>query len=194
MIYTAAKKKSLEYYEAQLRRISEHRETDAEKEIRKLYKSLLNDLKGDIGKLYTDNADDTGVIDFSRLRRNGRYAKFLELVEERLDGVSPAVRREIKNTVQETYKEMYDGMVDAVEKAVNSEELAKSLESVRGVTPETIRRAVQNPISGLTLNETLEKNRQTWTIVNKKDTKRERLRRNHLLKSQFFFVGSQVSI
>ena len=33
-----------------------------------------------------------------------------------------------------------------------------------------------------------------WTIVNKKDTKRERLRRNHLLKSQFFFVGSQVSI
>ena len=93
-----------------------------------------------------------------------------------------------------TYKEMYDGMVDAVEKAVNSEELAKSLESVRGVTPETIRRAVQNPISGLTLNETLEKNRQTWTIVNKKDTKRERLRRNHLLKSQFFFVGSQVSI
>ena len=33
-----------------------------------------------------------------------------------------------------------------------------------------------------------------WTIVNKKDTKRERLRRNHLLKSQFFFIGSQVSI
>lgn len=35
---------------------------------------------------------------------------------------------------------------------------------------------------------------KNWTIVNKKDTKRERLRRNHLLKSQFFFVGSQVSI
>lgn len=160
MIDTAAKKKSLEYYEAQLRRISEHREVDAEKEIRKLYKSLLNDLKGDIGKLYADNADDAGAIDFARLRANGRHAKFLELVEERLDGVSPSVRREIKNTVQETYKEMYDGMVDAVEKAVNSEELAKSLDSIRGVTPETIRQAVQNPISGLTLNETLEKNRQ----------------------------------
>ena len=40
--------------------------------------------------------------------------------------------------------------------------------------------------------EMLEK--KIWTIVNKKDTKRERLRRNHLLKSQFFFVGSQVSI
>ena len=37
-------------------------------------------------------------------------------------------------------------------------------------------------------------NSNKWTIVNKKDTKRERLRRSHLLKSQFFFVGSQVSI
>ncbi len=160
MIYTASKKKSLEYYEAQLRRISEHREADAEKEIRKLYKSLLNDLKRDLGKLYAENADDTGLIDFARLRINGKYAKFLELVEKRLDGLSPDVRREIKNTVQETYKEMYDGMVDAVEKAANSEDLARSLDSVRGVTPETVRQAVQNPISGLTLNETLEKNRQ----------------------------------
>ena len=33
-----------------------------------------------------------------------------------------------------------------------------------------------------------------WTIVNKIDTKRERLRGKHLLKSQFFFVGRQVSI
>lgn len=34
----------------------------------------------------------------------------------------------------------------------------------------------------------------SWTIVNKIDTKRERLRGKHLLKSQFFFVGRQVSI
>ncbi|MBU5451381.1 RHS repeat-associated core domain-containing protein [Acetivibrio sp. MSJd-27] len=33
-----------------------------------------------------------------------------------------------------------------------------------------------------------------WTIVNKIDRKRERLRGKHLLKSQFFFVGRQVSI
>lgn len=143
-----------------MRRISEHREADAEKEIRKLYKSLLNDLKSDLGKLYANNADDAGVIDFARLRTNGRYAKFLELVEERLDEVSPVVRKEIRSVVQGTYKQMYDGMVDAVEKAANSEELAKSLDSIRAVTPETVRAAVQNPVSGLTLNETLEKNRQ----------------------------------
>lgn len=160
VICTAAKSKPLEYYEAQLRRISEHREAGAEKEIRNLYKSLLNDLKADLGKLYANNANDDGVIDFSRLRTNGRYAKFLELAQDRLDGVSPAVRKEIRTVVQDTYKEMYNGMVDAVKKATDSEDLAKSLDSIRAVTPETVKQAVQNPISGLTLNETLEKNRQ----------------------------------
>lgn len=152
--------RDLEWYEVQLRRISEHREADAEKEIRKLYKLLLSDLKSDLGKLYADNADDDGVIDFAHLRTNGRYAKFLELVEKRVNGVSPKVRKEITTIVQDTYKEAYEGLIDAVKHSKNIDELTIALDSVRAVTPETIKRAIQNPISGLTLNDTLEKNRQ----------------------------------
>ena len=150
----------LEWYNVQTRRIRAHREAGAEEEIRKLYKSLLNDLKSDLGKLYANNADDSGVIDFARLQRNSRYANFLELVEKRIDGISSKTRKEIKNTVQNTYKEAYEGLVDAVNKSKNMDELAEELKSIKSVTPETLKRAVQNPVSGLTLNDTLEKNRQ----------------------------------
>ena len=53
-----ATKKMLEQTLVQLRRIEEHRETEAEKEIRRLYQELLKDLKQFIGFEYAELAED----------------------------------------------------------------------------------------------------------------------------------------
>lgn len=151
--------KDLKYYESQLRRIEEHREKTAEKEIRKMYKEMLKDLQHFIADEYIKLAED-GKLTYEILHGKNRYASFLAEVEGHLNGISPKVSREIRNTVEEIYKIGYEGMVDAVRKSTTSEELYTALRSVSSVTPETIQAVVNNPVSGLTLSDTLEKNRR----------------------------------
>lgn len=160
-----AKDKDFSYYFAQLRRIEEHREQSAEKELRKLYKSMLKDTKHFIAEEYEQLAQD-GSLTFEILRAKGRDARFLAEVEQRLNGLSPQVSKEIKKTVEDMYRLSYNGMVDAVQKAKTTDELKEAFSGVKGVSAETIKAHVNNPIAGLTLKDTLEKNRKNiiWDI------------------------------
>ena len=151
--------KDLQYYYAQLRRIEEHREKSTEKEIRKVYKTMLTDLQHFISDEYVKLAED-GQLTYEILRGKNEYARFIDEVEKRLNGISPKVSKEIRATVNEMYKLSYDGMVDAVSKSTSSDTLRAAFKGVKGATPETIKAAVENPIAGLTLNDTLEKNRR----------------------------------
>ena len=151
--------KDMQYYYAQLRRIEEHREKSAEKEIRKVYKTMLTDLQHFISDEYVKLAED-GQLTYEILRGKNEYARFLDEVEKRLNGISPKVSKEIRTTVNEMYKLSYDGMVDAVRKSTSSDALRAAFKGVKGATPEMIKAAVENPVAGLTLNDTLEKNRR----------------------------------
>lgn len=151
---------NLEKYLYQLRRISDHREKTAEKEIRKTYKELLKELNAFLGNTYAAYSVDD-VLDYSTLAKAGMDARFLEEVEQRINSVTPKVAKQIQETVEATYTACYDGMVDAVKKAgSNRELLQKAFESVSTVTPDVIKAAVNNPVSGLTLKDTLEKHRK----------------------------------
>ena len=152
-------KSELEHYLVQLRRIEEHREADAEREIRKIYKALLKDLKQFLGVEYADYAQDDKLT-YEVLRAKGEYARFLEEVEIRINNFTPRAASEIRNTVEDTYKAAYQGMVTAVERSNGAAKLHENLEGIRAITPEIVKRAVENPISGLTLDDTLEKNRR----------------------------------
>lgn len=150
----------LEKYLYQLRRIEEHRSEAAEKEIRKIYKELLKELNSFLGNIYATYSEDD-MLDYSMLARAGMDARFMEEVEQKISGISPKVASEIQNTVDLTYEACYDGMVNAVTKAAGDRVLLQeAFKTVKAVTPDVIRAAVQNPISGLTLKDTLEKHRK----------------------------------
>lgn len=151
--------KDLEYYLAQARRIVEHREKGATQAIRKVYKSLLDDLNHFIADEYAKYAEDDKLT-YSLLQQKGEFASFLEKTTKAVEDWYPKASKQTKDLVKNVYEVCYQGMVDGVRKSSSSEELAKNLKEIRNVTPETIRRAVNNPISGLTLNDTLEKNRK----------------------------------
>lgn len=149
----------LEDYLVELRRISEHRTVGAEKEIRKLYKNMLNETRAFLSETYERLAQDDKLT-YAILQQQNEYARFLEEVEKNLNGVSKATSRKIKNVVNETYKNAYDGMVTAVKKSNTNKSLARRLSGIQSATPEVIKAAVNNPVAGLTLADTLEKNRQ----------------------------------
>lgn len=139
----------------QVRRIEEHREKGAEVEIRKTYQKLLQDLRHYMADEYSRYAEDDKLT-YDILQRNGYYARFLEEVEQKIDDISPEVRRTIRSTVEQTYEHTYNGMIDCVQKAATGVDLGV----LKGCTPEVIKRAVENPISKLTLNDRLEKHRK----------------------------------
>lgn len=151
---------NLEKYLYQLRRIEEHREAAAEKEIRKIYKELLKELNSYLANIYVTYSEDD-MLTYGSLAKAGMDARFLEEVEQRINGISPRVASQINDTVTLTYEACYDGMRNAVVKAAGDRELLKAaFETVAAVTPDVIKRAVNNPVSGLTLKDTLEKHRK----------------------------------
>lgn len=150
-----------------VRRIEEHREEKAVKELQKVYKGLIRDLRKVMGNLFADYADpETGRLRYAELHRQGLDARLLEEVAANVNSVTQDERRIIMETVEQTYANCYSGMVQAVERAVDNDELKEAFSSVEAVKPEVLRAAVNNPVHGLTLSDQLEKNRAdiVWGI------------------------------
>lgn len=141
--------KDLEYYLAQARRIAEHREENAEKEIRKLYKSMLKDLQSFVADVYVKHAEDDKLT-FALLQKAGYDARFLEEIEERISVASPKAARELHKLVEETYTIAYDGMVDAVLKGGNLDE---AFAEAVAITPQQIKKIVKNPLMDIALEK-----------------------------------------
>lgn len=157
-----AQKKDLDYYLAQARRIAEHREAGAEKEIRKLYKAMLKDLQQFMSETYVQYAEDDKLT-YAMLQRAGYDARFLEEIEQRLNISTPKAAQELRRLVEDTYTAAFHGMVKGVVDAYDLPDqisLETAFAESIAITPEQIKAAVENPISGLTLKDTLEKNRK----------------------------------
>ena len=146
-------------YFAELQRLEETRSLGAEKEIQRAYKSMLTDLQKYLGVEYAKYAEDD-VLSYTILAQKGQYARFLEEVQKKVNGITPKVNATITNVVKETYKMAYEGMVRAVSVSVNDKHLEKLLSGIHLTEAQVIKAAVNNPVSKLTLPKTLEKNRK----------------------------------
>jgi hypothetical protein len=152
-------KKTLDYYVAELRRVEQSRQADTEKKVKKIYRELKKDLNAFLANEYADYSNDKGELSVALLQEKARYAKFLQEVDQHLNSITPNVSKTIRATVEGTYKAAYTGMIDAVKQCANNTELNNKLQGL-SLRPEVMKRAVENPISGLTLPDTLEKHRK----------------------------------
>ena len=153
------KESELERYLVQVRRIAESREAGAERKIRKMYKELAENLNSWLGNVYAKYAEDDR-LDYSILRSKGQYARFLEEVQSKIDGIYPELKSEVENLIDTTYRVCWHGMYNGVTKSKRVEDLKKTFSASKYITPEQIKAAVQNPISKLRLNPVLNRNRQ----------------------------------
>ena len=152
-------KKRLDEYFNDLMRIEEHRSVATETRINRLYKDMLKDLNSFLGVEYANLAEDDQLT-YAILTQKGQYARFMEQVVEKVNNISPKVSQEITSVVNDTYKIAYEGMVKAVSKSINNDDLGNRLKSIKTVPATVVKAAVNNPIAGLTLKDTLEKNRK----------------------------------
>ena len=141
-----------------IRRIAEHREQLTDKKIKKIYRSLMDDLSAFVGKQYVKYADEDGRLYVSYLDSKNARAKFLQEIVENVDNITPEVQAEIVNLVNETYEKSYKGMSEALLKVDTADEFAKVSKDI-AVNPNVLRQAVNNNIAKLTLPAVLEKHR-----------------------------------
>lgn len=139
-----------------VRRIAAHRRKGAEREIRKTYQKLLKELQHFLADEYARLAKEDRLT-YEILQQKKGYTNFLEIVQNKINSLSPEISKKIIKIVQDTYEVSYNGMVIAAKKVGNLKENLKGLQLCQ---PEVVKKAIENPIAGLTLKDTLEKNRK----------------------------------
>jgi hypothetical protein len=144
----------------QVRRIAEHRELEAEKHIRAAYKQVLKELKQFIGYEYANLAEN-GKLTYDILAKKQQQARFLEEVQQHIDGIAPEIQSEMTKHVGSVYNLSYNGMVEAAALSAPAEVNA-ALKGLSYVQPMQVKAGVDNAlINKIMLNDILEKNRRS---------------------------------
>lgn len=148
----AHKKRDLDYFLAQARRISEHRELGAEREIRKVFKELALELNAYIADVHARFAAGDGTLKYADLESVGYTARFLDEIEQRIYVCTPKTARVIEALIDETYRLAYESMIHGVagqDIAGLTAEFGESL----NITPEQIKNSVHNPLMQIALEK-----------------------------------------
>jgi len=124
----------------------------AEKEIVKNYKIALKDLRAKIALIH-EKYEVEGVLTFAEMAKYNRYDELIGSIEKNLKDITGKNAKLVKGLSAEVYQESYYRTAYFFESGVQAK-LGYGL-----INPEVIKAAVQNPISGLTLDETIAKNR-----------------------------------
>mgnify|MGYP001625222527 CR=1 FL=1 len=143
----------------QARRIAEHRRADAEKDIRKTYKQISKELQHFLSDTYVRLSKD-GKLTWDVMQQNNEYARFLEEITQLVDVATPQTQKVVEQLVDDMYKASYQAMMDGVKKASGMPNALNSEFANAKIQPQQIKAAVDNPVSGLTLSDTLEKHRK----------------------------------
>lgn len=124
----------------------------SERAVAKRYALLLNEVRTELGKVFEQFEKD-GVLTYAEMAKYDRLKKFLNSINSLLDLNYKDFKQVIYEALEDTYKEGYYRTAWAAE----TDSLSKLAYST--VTPEVVTAMIENPIAGLTLSQTLEKNR-----------------------------------
>lgn len=146
--------KDMEYYWAQANRIAAHREAGAEKEIRKIYRSLSKELQAFLSDAYVKYAQDD-VLTYAMLQKAAYDARFLEEIEKKVGVENARAAKELRQLVSDVYQITYDGIVKGVQK-LEVDGIDDAFADTLALTPYQVKKAISNPI----MEMALEKNRK----------------------------------
>jgi SPP1 gp7 family putative phage head morphogenesis protein len=131
-----------------------------EREIIAAYKASLKDIKTKIADFYEKYAGTDGKLSPGAAQQYNRLEKLAAEIENEILKLSRANKNSLQKSFYELYSESYNyvGWV--------SEQFSGVGLRWAKLNKEAIEKAIQNPIAGLTLSETLQKNRQEilWEI------------------------------
>lgn len=151
---------NLEKYALLLQKWVTKRVDSYEKEVKKLYEELIKEVLALVGTIYNKYEKD-GKLTYADMMKYGRLDSFIKALIIHINTLSKGTQKGLYDLLEEEYKYSYDWMSWAIQK-----ETQAKLKNMK-LKAEQIEKSLQNPISGLTLSETLEKKRKD-VIVNVK--------------------------
>ena len=144
--------KKMKKYQEQLKKWQQQTEKQSENSIKRFYRKLIRDVLAEIGAIYA-KYEKGGVLTYEEMAKFDRITKFLDSLQAHVNQLSKQTKDSIEGALRDSYEYSYYWMGYAVETAA-----AASI-GVAALTKDVVSKAVDNPIRGLTLSETLEKNR-----------------------------------
>jgi SPP1 gp7 family putative phage head morphogenesis protein len=135
-----------------IEKLLDERIEGSERAIAKRYAHLLYEIRKEIARLFELYEKD-GVLTYEEMAKYDRLKKFLAYINTLLAQNYKDLKTILYQVLSEVYQEGYYRTAWAIE----TESLSRLAYST--VTPETITAMIENPITGLTLSETLQKNR-----------------------------------
>lgn len=143
----------LEKYAKKLEQWSNKELSKTERSIRRTYRELVKKVLAELGVIYQSYEKD-GILTYEEMMKYDRLKKFINSLTEHVNVMSKEARVEITTLLSESYLFSYQWMGWAIEREAHKKLQYTTLKL------EQIKRAINNPITGLTLSETLEKNRR----------------------------------
>lgn len=124
----------------------------SEREIVKRYAALLTEIRLELAKLYEKYEID-GKLTYAEMAKYDRLRKFIEYI----DYLLTVAYKDVKKTVYDVLAALYEEGYYYTAWAIETDTLSRLAYSA--VPAETIKAMIENPITGLTLSQRLEKNR-----------------------------------
>ena len=125
---------------------------NTQKEIIKEFSRALKEMRGSLG-LYYEKYSKDGVLTYSEMAKYNRLKALNDELSKKLASVYKSNGKNIKGLLENVYNEAYLGAGYAIET-----EAMVNLKFAM-INMDTITASIENPISGLTLSERLEKHR-----------------------------------
>lgn len=129
---------------------------EVEKELIKAYSRTLKDIKAYLAEIY-DKYGTADSLSFWELQKYNRILVLEDALKKRLQELTGKNANTLEQTLKDIYELAYYGTGFSLDQQV-FDDLGTNIGYVT-VNEETVIQSIQNPISGLTLNERLEKNR-----------------------------------
>jgi SPP1 gp7 family putative phage head morphogenesis protein len=135
-----------------IERLVNRRVKKGERDIVKRYAILLNEVRKELAKLY-EKYEVNGKLTYAEMAKYDRLRKFMEYISWLLGVAYKEVKKIVYDILGQSYLDGYYLTAWAVE----TDTLSRL--SYSAVRPEVITAMIENPITGLTLSQRLEKNR-----------------------------------
>lgn len=143
----------LEKYAKLLAKWSDKVTKKFELELMKMYKELIKSALALLGEIYSKYETD-GKLTYTEMMKYKRLDSFYSELNILINTTTKKQRASLLDLLEEHYEYSWDWMAWSIEN-----ELDIRLKNMK-TKIDQVEKSIQNPISGLTLNETLEKNRR----------------------------------
>ena len=139
--------------------------TAAERNVGQQYGQMLREILAVLQRTYDRYSLADGTLTYSQMVRYGRIDKLNAEIDTIINAHATGVASEIRGGLKKTVVTSFDQSHQAIEKVAGR--------TIRGVLkPETVTEILQNPISGLSLNERLAVRRyETITTIRQEMTR-----------------------